>query len=145
MIRIFCNNTGTFKEFEEGISLGDLAGPCLFAAAMGLSRVIYGKFGPRMNLRRVMMGRYGQDHLNVFLLIIAILLSLIASLIRLGFLSLLSYAVLLICFFRMLSRNITARRRENDRFLRLSPPGPYLQWPARYDRCHHQMDGCSRR
>ena len=37
-------------------ALGDLAGPCLFAAAMGLSRVIYGKFGPRMNLRRVMMG-----------------------------------------------------------------------------------------
>lgn len=75
-------------------------------------------------LRRVMMGRYGQDHLNVFLLIAAILLSLIASLLRLGILSLLSYAVLLLCFFRMLSRNITARRKENDRFIR-------LWWPVR--------------
>ena len=37
-------------------SAGDLAGPCLFAVTMGISRVIYGKFGDRMNLRHFMMG-----------------------------------------------------------------------------------------
>lgn len=33
---------------------GDLAGPCLFAAAMGISRMLYGKFGHRMNLMQFM-------------------------------------------------------------------------------------------
>ena len=36
-------------------TVGDLAGPCLFAVTMGLSRVIYGKYGTRMNLIRFMI------------------------------------------------------------------------------------------
>ena len=35
---------------------GDLAGPCLFAVLMGLSRVFYGKFGEKINLTTFMMG-----------------------------------------------------------------------------------------
>ena len=31
-------------------TVGDLIGPCLFAVTMGVSRVIYGKFGEKMNL-----------------------------------------------------------------------------------------------
>ena len=37
-------------------SVGDLAGPCLFAVTMGISRVIYGKFGQKMDLSRFMTG-----------------------------------------------------------------------------------------
>ena len=37
-------------------SIGDLAGPCLFAVTMGISRVIYGKFGQKMDLSRFMTG-----------------------------------------------------------------------------------------
>jgi len=37
-------------------SMGDLAGPCLFAVAMGFSRVLYGKFGQKMNLTSFMLG-----------------------------------------------------------------------------------------
>ena len=37
-------------------TVGDLVGPCLFAATMGVSRGIYGKFGPRMNLAKFMIG-----------------------------------------------------------------------------------------
>jgi len=37
-------------------AVGDLAGPCLFAAAMGVSRVIYGRFGARIDLTRYMIG-----------------------------------------------------------------------------------------
>ena len=33
---------------------GDLAGPCLFAFMQGLSRLIYGRFGERINLRKMM-------------------------------------------------------------------------------------------
>ncbi|MDE6405503.1 MAG: MFS transporter [Lachnospiraceae bacterium] len=37
-------------------SMGDLAGPCMFAITMGISRVIFGKYGDRLDLMRFMMG-----------------------------------------------------------------------------------------
>lgn len=47
-----------YTEAALGFSktVGDLAGPCLFAVTMGISRVIYGKFGQNMNLPRFMTG-----------------------------------------------------------------------------------------
>jgi predicted RNA-binding Zn-ribbon protein involved in translation (DUF1610 family) len=69
-------------------------------------------------LRNFMAGRYGPDHLNTALLILAIAISLIAQLVHFSVLVYLSYAILLLIFFRMLSRNIQRRRAENDRFLR---------------------------
>ena len=47
-----------YAEAALGFSktLGDLTGPCLFAVAMGVSRVIYGKFGAKMDLSRFMLG-----------------------------------------------------------------------------------------
>ena len=37
-------------------TLGDIAGPCMFTVAMGISRVFYGKYGARINLIRFMTG-----------------------------------------------------------------------------------------
>ena len=37
-------------------SVGDLAGPCMFAVMMGISRVIFGKYGDRMDLMKFMTG-----------------------------------------------------------------------------------------
>ena len=37
-------------------TLGDLVGPCLFAVTMGISRVIYGKMGGKIELSRFMVG-----------------------------------------------------------------------------------------
>ncbi|MBE6749916.1 MAG: MFS transporter [Ruminococcaceae bacterium] len=47
-----------FTESAIGVSkaVGDLAGPCLFAMFMGLSRMLYGKFSERLNLTKVMLG-----------------------------------------------------------------------------------------
>jgi len=47
-----------FAESAIGLpkTIGDLAGPCLFAVAMGISRVIYGKFGSKMHLTTFMLG-----------------------------------------------------------------------------------------
>ena len=47
-----------FTEAALGFSkaVGDLAGPCLFAVSMGICRVIYGKYGAKMNLTRFMLG-----------------------------------------------------------------------------------------
>ncbi len=46
----------TFAEQGLGISktIGDLAGPMMFAMMMGLSRLIYGKYGDKLNLDRFM-------------------------------------------------------------------------------------------
>ncbi len=47
-----------FTESALGVSktIGDLAGPCLFAVLMGLARVFYGKKSEKLDLAKVMMG-----------------------------------------------------------------------------------------
>ena len=47
-----------YTEAALGFSktVGDLAGPCLFAVTMGICRVIYGKYGAKMDLIRFMLG-----------------------------------------------------------------------------------------
>ena len=47
-----------YTEAALGFSktVGDLAGPCMFAVTMGICRVIYGKLGMKMNLIRFMVG-----------------------------------------------------------------------------------------
>ncbi len=47
-----------YAESALGVSktVGDLAWPCLFAAAMGVSRTIYGKYGSRLDLMKFMLG-----------------------------------------------------------------------------------------
>ncbi len=46
-----------FTESAMGVSktIGDLAGPCLFAALMGVSRVFYGKMSHRLDLTKTML------------------------------------------------------------------------------------------
>ena len=46
-----------FTESALGVSktVGDLAGPCLFAVFMGVARVFYGKKGEKLDLARVML------------------------------------------------------------------------------------------
>ena len=70
--------------------------------------------------RNMMIGRYGSDQLNTYLLVGGIVLMLIGALFgrwsRLAAVcSLLSYVPLIWCIFRMYSRNIEARRRENQK------------------------------
>lgn len=47
----------TFAEKGLGVSktIGDLAGPMLFAIMMGLSRLLYGKFSEKINLQKTML------------------------------------------------------------------------------------------
>lgn len=49
--------SSAFTESALGVSkaIGDLAGPCLFAAFMGLSRLLYGKMSTRLNLVKTML------------------------------------------------------------------------------------------
>lgn len=47
-----------YAEAALGLSktVGDLAGPCMFAVTMGISRIIFGKNGGRMDLMKYMTG-----------------------------------------------------------------------------------------
>ncbi|MGN0691904.1 MAG: MFS transporter [Oscillospiraceae bacterium] len=47
-----------FAESALGLSkaMGDIAGPCLFAVTMGISRSLYGKYGDRLDLIKFMIG-----------------------------------------------------------------------------------------
>ena len=47
-----------YAEAALGLSktVGDFMGPCMFAVTMGISRVIYGKYGEKLNLIRFMIG-----------------------------------------------------------------------------------------
>ena len=46
-----------FTESALGVSktVGDLAGPCLFAVFMGISRILYGKMSEKLNLTKTML------------------------------------------------------------------------------------------
>ena len=46
--------TSLFAEQGLGVTkaMGDLLGPCMFAALMGLSRLLYGLFGAKLNIRK---------------------------------------------------------------------------------------------
>lgn len=49
--------TSAFTESAIGVSktVGDLAGPCLFAMFMGITRMLYGKFSEKLDLSKVML------------------------------------------------------------------------------------------
>ena len=68
-------------------------------------------------LRRFMIGRYGPDPLGVALLIVYLILIFFAPLTGLWIFRLLALAVLILCLFRMLSRNTAGRYQENLKFL----------------------------
>lgn len=68
-------------------------------------------------LRRLMMGRYGVDQLTWVLLVLSLLLSLCGSIFRVQLLGILCWAVLVVCYLRIFSRNIYARQLENQRFM----------------------------
>ena len=75
-------------------------------------------------LRNFMIGRYGSDHLNMFILAVSVVLSFLSWIPYLWFMTYVSMLLIVLVFIRMLSKNIAGRRRENDRFLR-------IWWPVK--------------
>ena len=69
----------------------------------------------RQKLSRFFIGRNGQDQLGIFLLFI----SIIFSFFRMWELSVVSWMILAIAIFRMVSKNINKRRKENIVFLKV--------------------------
>lgn len=71
-------------------------------------------------LYKFMYGRYGYDQLNMTLIVISILTSFLSALYRP--LAIFSYAFLILCCFRMFSKQIYKRRSENDKFMKVTAP-----------------------
>ena len=72
-------------------------------------------------LARFMIGRNGNDQLNLFLLAVDLVLLILASLVKgpgSRLLYILVFALLGYAYFRMFSRNVTRRREENGKYLR---------------------------
>ena len=73
-----------------------------------------------------MYGRYGNDQLNLFLIVLYLSLYLLFAATRFVPLYWLTVVLILAALFRTLSRNLTRRREENDRFLCLVDPA--VRW-----------------
>ena len=87
-----------------------------------------------------MYGRYGVDHLSLFLFALYLIVYLIAGVFRLGILSWLSLLPLLLAFLRTFSRNAAKRRAENARFMEFA--GPAIRWFKMRRTIHRDKDHC---
>ena len=69
-------------------------------------------------VRKFMYGRYGNDELSMFLMKLYIVLFILSIFIKLDIISIIELLIFIIVIFRILSKNISARRRENSIFLK---------------------------
>ena len=76
------------------------------------------RFG--MWFANLMRGRYGNDNLNRFLLIVSLILIIADMFVRRRLLYMLAVLILIYVYCRMFSRNINARYRENQKFLQFT-------------------------
>ena len=71
---------------------------------------------------RFMQGRYGIDQLNSFLMIVCVICFVVNMFIGSIVLTFIAYGTWLFVIFRMFSKNIYARNRENDKYLNFFSP-----------------------
>ena len=67
-----------------------------------------------------MNGRYGADDLFRFLMIAELILIVLNAFARSRFIDLIELLILIYAIFRLVSRNSTARRKENEKYLSIS-------------------------
>jgi len=68
--------------------------------------------------RKIMYGRYGLDQLSVALLILSVIMSLVGRIGQWVLVQILSWIPIIFCYFRVFSKNLYARGKENAVFLR---------------------------
>lgn len=67
--------------------------------------------------RKIMLGRYGPDQLSVALCVLSLIISMIANVTNFMMLNALGSVVLGIAVYRIMSKNVSKRSRENQTFL----------------------------
>lgn len=73
-------------------------------------------------IRRFFIGRYGNDQLNLALIIFGCILTLFLSFFRNPFIRYIGLIPYIVALIRMLSKNIKKRQQENLKFLKISAP-----------------------
>ncbi len=73
-------------------------------------------------LRRAMIGRYGTDSLGYAMLAVSFLLLLLNRITDWQIFWMLAFVLLVVCYLRIFSRNISRRYQENMRFMRYWGP-----------------------
>ena len=76
----------------------------------------------RERFNAFMQGRYGIDQLNSFLMIVCVICFIVNMFIGSIVLTFIAYGTWLFVIFRMFSKNIYARNRENDKYLNFFSP-----------------------
>ena len=76
----------------------------------------------RNALQRFMYGRYGNDQLNMVLVLLSLALYLVFAVTSWTFLYAVSFMLMAVALFRCLSRNYDRRRAENGQILSLVQP-----------------------
>ena len=76
----------------------------------------------REKLIQFMYGRYGNDQLNMVLVLLSLALYLVFAVTSWTFLYAVSFMLMAVALFRCLSRNYDRRRAENGKFLSLVQP-----------------------
>lgn len=71
----------------------------------------------RMAFARFMSGRYGVDQLNMTMLWTALIMSIIGAIAKVGLITILADALLVVMFIRMLSKDRYKRAQENQTYL----------------------------
>ena len=74
----------------------------------------------RIKLNRIMMGRYGHDKLNSFLLYSALALNLFGIFVKSSIPAWIALVCLIVLNIRFFSRNLVKRYAENQKFLNLT-------------------------
>ncbi|MCR5702197.1 MAG: hypothetical protein K6G76_08650 [Lachnospiraceae bacterium] len=72
----------------------------------------------REDMRYAMERRCGQDELNNFIMLIGFVFVMIALFSHKWVFVLLGFAFVLVCYLRVFSKNLDARRKENDLYMR---------------------------
>ena len=85
-----------------------------------------------------MIGRYGIDDLYKVLLVIYTILILINIFIRSKIIAVIEVLLIIIMIYRVLSKNIYQRRKENDMYLKIK------NMRRSYRFCVRQQSGCIR-
>ncbi len=72
--------------------------------------------------KQFMVGRYGNDALNIAIMLFGCALTFILSLLRVRYYSLISLIPYAFAVYRMMSKDFSKRSKENVKFLELSAP-----------------------
>ena len=89
----------------------------------------------RNAIQRFMYGRYGNDQLNIFLVVLYLIFYLLFTFTHFAILYYITLVLICVTLFRLLSRNLDRRRAENAKFMQAA--GPILQW-LRFRRTIHR-------